>query len=288
MAGSLKPAALTVAQYPMALKPSVGYEKQLYVSFDAHADLGFLDIVAVNSGVSTQSVPDNQQLSSVPQELLAMLDESAYLGTADLVLTIPVVYADDTTGSGTATFKVPTYSQDQTRNFEKGHGVQVDLNAAKKVKSVTWGSITVVAAADAIGARVRLIGCPTLDPTSSGTFKKIGLRTQLNYDPKIPMPTAIQDGRDKGAYIKAGEIEIGTLEISAKPVTAVDGLQRYLGRRVTGWVKDVKEDKLHVQNIFFFGLYMSAKPTIGESIEPETWAATAMYERTPFIPAAGA
>lgn len=288
MSLSLKPIALTTADYPVALKAALGYEKQLFVSFSPHTDLGRIEVLNVNSGVVNYNVADNAQLSDVPQELMMFLEEAHNFGGSDVVVSIPVVYDDLTTATVTGTLTIPAYANNQSRNFPQGFGCQIAHNAAKKVKSINWGGISIAATALALGAKLRIIGMPSLDASSGGTFNKIGYRVSLNYDPKIPIPTAVQDGRDLGACIKAGEIAIGSLEISAKNPSDMDSLKRYLGRDVTGWVKEVKEDKLHVQNIFFLGLYMSAKPNIGESVEPEVWNATAMYRYTSFIVAGGA
>jgi hypothetical protein len=128
-----------------------------------------------------------------------------------------------------------------------------------------------------------LFGVPSLDATINGTFRKIATKVSLNYDPQVPMPTAIQDGREKGKYIKSGEIEIGSLEITAKIPSGADGLARVNGRPVTGWVQELKEDKLNTQNILLLGLIMTAKQKNGESVDPSSLDATAMYEVFAFI-----
>jgi hypothetical protein len=92
------------------------------------------------------------------------------------------------------------------------------------------------------------------------------------------MPHPIQCGRDKAAFVKPGEIEEGKLDITAKIPTESDGLARVNGIRVTGLVKDVKEDKLDVQHTFLIGLIMTSKVSSGESVDPATLAAEALYE----------
>lgn len=278
----LRPNDLTSLQYKMALKPSLGYEKQLLVSTQSHTDLGVMVVKAVNSGVYTPNVADNLALADLPQELLLTLDNDVS-GDAAAVITVVGTDQNDSALTGIATFEPPGYAQDQTYGFPKGWAQQVvTSDATKKFKTVTSVTATTASAAW-VDAKLRMFGVPTADDTVNGTFRLIGTKTTLNFDPKTPMPTAIQSGRDKGAYIKPGEIEIGNLEITAKIPSGSDGLARVNGRRVTGWIREMKEDKLNTQNIFILGLIMTSKEKNGESVEPSTLDATSMYEVYAFI-----
>ena len=277
----LKPIDLTSDQYKVALKPSLGYEKQLLVSTQQHTDLGVLAITAANVGVYSPNVADNAQLLAIPQELFVTLD-SDVLGTAACVVTIIGTDQADAILTGIATFRPPGYAQDQTFGFPKGWAHQVEVTAGKMFKTIT--SVTPTTAnASWVGVHLHVFGVPTADDTSAGTFRLINTKVSLNFDPKTPMPTAIQSGRDKGAYIKPGEIEIGALEISSKIPCAADSLSRVNGRRVTGWIRELKEDKINTQNIFILGLIMTSKEKNGESVEPSTLDATSMYEVFAFI-----
>ena len=104
----------------------------------------------------------------------------------------------------------------------------------------------------------------------------------------MPLPHSVQCGRDLSAFIKAGEIPEGTLEVTAKIPTFSDGLARINGRRVTGMIKEVKEDKLDTMHIFLFGLILTSKVSVGESTDPATLAANAKYEDIAFMLAQGA
>jgi len=267
----LRPTDLTAAQYPMALKPTLGYELQLFVSTQQSVEPGTLAVVAANSGVYTPSQADVLALAAAPVELIAELETDANCGPTDLVVT---VVGTDSTGAaltGTATFGVPAYSSFTERVFPKGYGAQVTTAGNSPFKTIT--SVTVAADAAAIGVKVALFGIPALS-----TFRKIGCKTQLNFDPKVPLPHSVQCGRDLSAFIKAGEIPEGVLDITAKIPTFSDGLSRVNGRRVTGMIKEVKEDVLDTMHVFLMGLIMSAKATAGESVDAATLTATAKYE----------
>ena len=58
----LGPTPIEPADFPMALKPTLGYELQLYVSTQLSVELGTLNIAAVNGGVYTPSAADNAAL----------------------------------------------------------------------------------------------------------------------------------------------------------------------------------------------------------------------------------
>ena len=274
---SLKPVDLAVADYKVALKPTLGYEQQLYVSTQPTTELGTIEVVAPNSGTYTPNQADNLNLAAVPQELLVMLNSGDLdLGSA-LTVTINGLDSNNAAVTGVAVFQPPVYSADQSFGFQRGwsHEATTTVTPGKKFKSIL--SVSVGYAGAAL-PQLRIFGVPSLDASAQGTFRKIATKVTLNYDPQVPMPTAVQDGREKGKYIKLGEIEIGSLEITAKIPSGCDGLARVNGRRVTGWVKELKEDKLNTQNILMMGLVMTSKQKNGESVEPSTLDATAMFE----------
>src|ERR1051326_4371762 len=83
----LRPKDLAPTDYTVALKPTFGYEQQLYVSTQASVELGMLEVTAPNSGVYTASVADNAALAGAPLELLAELESDVNCGDSDLVVT---------------------------------------------------------------------------------------------------------------------------------------------------------------------------------------------------------
>lgn len=273
----LKPTDLTQSQYAVALKPALGYELQLYVSQQPATNLGTIEVVAPNSGTYTPNVSDNLVLAGVPQELLVALNRDVDLGGQALTVTVNGTDSTNAPCTGIAVFQPPAYAQDQSFAFPArwAHEVTTTGQAGKKWKAVLSVSIAYAGAAT---PEILLLGMPSADFTSQGTFVKIGTKVNIDYDPKVPMPTAVQDGRDKGKYIKTGEIEIGKLEITAKSPDAADGLQRINGRRVTGWLREAKEDQVNTQNIFVGGLIVTVTASAGESVEPFSLKGTGMFE----------
>ena len=161
---------------------------------------------------------DTAALAAVPAELLAVLEGDVNCGATDLVLTVTGTDSSGAALTGAATFKVPTYSQFTDRIFPKGYAVEV----VPTVDGKLWKTITNVTVVNdgtiPWNLSMALFGVPSLS-----TFRKIGCKTQLNYDPKVPLPHSVQCGRDLSAFIKAGEIPEGALDITAKIPTFSDG-----------------------------------------------------------------
>jgi hypothetical protein len=277
---SLRPTSLTAQQYVLATKPALGYEQQLYVSTELACTPGSLLVAGVNSGVYTPSVADNAILNGEPQELMCVLTTQLE-DSANVVLTVTGTDEDNNALTGTATFAPPAYAQDQSVTFPKSWAVEV----IPGTEGALWKTITnvsIVCTGLAQNAAFNIVGVPSIS-----SYKLIATKVSLNYDPKAPLPTAVQNGRDLGAFIKAGNIDIGNLEINGKVPTSADGLQRYNGVRVTGLIKEVKENQVGTMNIFLVGLIMTAKAKVGEDQTPNTLDATAMYEQIGFILAGG-
>lgn len=282
---SLKPADLAAADYKTALKPQLGFEQQLLVSTQQYTELGTIEVVAPNSGTYTANVADNVQLALVPQELAVVLNTADIDLGAPLTVTVNGLDSNSAPVTGVAVFQPPAYAQDQSFGFQRGwaHEATTLGAAGKKWKQILSVSIAYAGSPGTTIPELRIFGLPPLDNSSAGTFRLIGTKVSLDFDPKVPMPTAIKDGQDNGKYIKPGDIDVGKLTISAKIPSGADGLSRVNGRRVTGWVRELKESRLPTQNIILMGLIMTSKQKNPEGQDPATLDADAMYEVIAFI-----
>lgn len=277
----LQPPTIVTSQFPVALKPTLGFEQQLYISTQNYQDLGFFAVVAPNSGVATMSVPGAAALGNVPQELLVMLDADVTAANG-LMITVSGLDGNNTAGTWAGTFQPPKYAQDQAFDFPYRYGLNLlpQNSTAATCKVIQNITISGDAPGGWVNANLRFLGMPSLS-----TFILIGTKVSIDLDPKVPMPTAIQNGRDRGAFIKGGEIDIGQCDITVKEPTSADGISRYRGKRVTGWVRETKEQTLDTQYIFLCGLIMTPKQSIPEGQEPVTQRATGMFEKYTSIPA---
>lgn len=275
----LGPKTIAVSAYPVATKPLLGFEQQLYVTTQPFTDLGILTVTALNSGTYTASAANNALLATAPQQLLCICETTDVLGAGPLVVQAIGTDLNGNPLSGVATFTPPGYAQDKSYDICQHRAaeflpyqsnVYVDGTAFKTITSI----VPIGADATYTNARFRVVGMPAVS-----AFIKIGTKINLEIDPKIQEPVAIQDGSDKGAFIKPGEIPVGSLTISTKEPSSADGLRRYSGHTLTGLVQEVKQDFLPTQSIYIGGLYIAAKPKGSEGQEAVTLECTAMYQR---------
>lgn len=264
--------------YPMATKPLLGFEQQLWVSTQPFTDLGLLTVTGVNSGTYTANTAPNTVLASAPQELLCILETTGLLGDSPLV--VQVVGADKHGNplSGVATFTPPGYAQD--RNYDIHQHRAVDVIPYQNDVWVDGTPFMTISAVTPLGAsaaylnsQFRLAGFPPL-----ASLIKIGTKISAEFDEKVQDPVAIQDGKDKGKYIKPGTIPVGTLTISSKDPVSADGLRRYNGLALTGVIEEVKQDVLHTQHVWLGNLFITAKPKGGEGEDPVTLECNALYQ----------
>lgn len=275
----LRPPTISVANYPVATKPLLGFEQQMYVCVEPFTDLGLLNIGALNSGTYTAQTADNAQLAVTPQKLLCICETTGITNPSGAL--IVQVIGTDAAGaalSGVATFTPPGYAQSQAFDVGQRRAVEVIPWQAGVVadtaKFKTISAVNVLQAdAGYLYADFRVAGFPDVSQ-----FTKIGTKVNFEMDPKIQEPVAIQDGKDRGRYVKPGEIPVGTANISTKDAVSADGLRRYNGQTVTGLVIEKKQDRITTLHTFLGGLIMTAKPRGGEGQDAVMLEATAMYQ----------
>ena len=273
----LRPATIDPTNYQMALRPLQGYERRVMVSLSETWEIGTFTIIGLNSGVFTPNAAQVAALSAEPRELAFVLDTPADAGVGGQIV-ITVNGTDSTTAalsSKTATIAVPAYSSLTRATFPRGYGAEVAVTEGTKWKTVTPGSMTVAAPAACANVRLKLLAIPSYD-----TFSLIGCRAAVDFTVKVQQPFAIPCGIDMGAYIKPGEITVGSLSISAKILNGAEGLSRINGRRVTGLLRDMKEDTLNVQNTYLGGLIISGNESAPEGAEPAMFQAQGLFEQS--------
>ena len=109
----LRPPDLTSGQYPLATKPSLGYEQQLWISTGQYTDVGAFTIISANSGVAALGAPSAAQLAGAPQELMLQLD-SPVIADGQLVLTVIGTDINNAAATYVATITPPGYARKNT------------------------------------------------------------------------------------------------------------------------------------------------------------------------------
>lgn len=269
----LKPPDLTVPQYPVALKPTLGFEQQLLYSTQPALELGTFAVQGLNSGTYTPNIAENLALSALPAELLMILDDDINV-TTDPVLTIVGTDIASTALNVNATIKPPAYSQLQAKVYPKGWAA--DLTLGKLAKTVT--SVTIACDAALAGTKIRVFAVPSVE-----TFTLLSTKTKLDWDSRAPKPHSIQNGRNMSQWVKRGEIPEGKCSFTGKVPSMCDGLSRINGVPVTGLIRELKEDKIVTCNVFLTGLVLTSAMSTGESVDPATLTADGLYQETGFI-----
>lgn len=270
----LRPPPLTAAQYGAAVnRPLQGYERRLLVSLEQIYEVGSYEILGLNSGTYTANYAESQALSADPRELLVVLDTGVD-GPEGGTIALTINGKDEANAdqlNKAATIQAPTWSSETRGNFPRGYAAEVVVTEGKKWKSIS--SITVAAGATYANARLLVLAVPPLS-----TFRLISCRTDLEFTRKTQAPFPIQCGIDEGRFIKPGNISVGNLSVSAKIFNGAEGLARINGQRVTGLLKDLKEDIYLTQHVFLKGLIISGNESAPEGAEPASFSAQGMFE----------
>lgn len=275
----LRPSDLASSDYGVALRPTQGYAEKLLVSNEQSVELGALEIVAANSGVYTADTANNLALADNPQEVLVTLETPASLGAngATLVVSFTGTYSDDSAMTGTATLKVPVYAKDQSAELPSTISAEVIRNdLTKDIKTLVYAGVT--AGVTTVGVRISVFGLP-----GATSFQQIACKENFTWNPKTQDSIGIRCGKDPNAFVLPGDIMDGTLDVTAKVQSEVDGLMRVMGRRCTGKIIVTKEDVLPVMHVYLLGLVIGAKRTAPEGADPSTITGTGKYEDAPIL-----
>jgi hypothetical protein len=126
------------ADLAIANTPELGGEsKRTKISFEEVGLVAEIAMGAPASGTMTPAIPAFDFDDASGNDLVVRA-KTAIVSDDDVVLTFGVTFQDNTTGSATASFSVPSYAQNQSSNLPMG--LAVDLigtagNSGKKVKS---------------------------------------------------------------------------------------------------------------------------------------------------------
>ncbi len=282
----LAPSALQTADLKIALKPTAGYEQQLYASTDSYTNPGDFLVTGLNSGTLNKPTADTTQLLAKPQELIAVLDGPVN-SVQNIVLTVVGLDQFGAAFNGTATFAPPSYVQNQEQEYPKCWGVDVlPVTAGQKCASIT--SVSVACLAIIAPVTVKLFGVPSfanvsnqpIPPAQAGSYKLISAKTKIDWDPRVPMPHSVQVGRNLSKFVKQGEIPEGKLSITQKIGSVGDGLMRINGVAVTGLIREVKEDRVETMRTYLLGLTVQAKVSTGQSVEDAEATGEGLYEES--------
>lgn len=231
------PAAIADIDIPSAETPELGGESKAYVSFEPWRLIADIKQPVADSGVATM----NQAFDlPVGGHDLQMVSVNGARSAVELVMTLGVTFADNSTGTATATFAIPARSKNQS--FWIPQGIAVDVmgvgaGAGKKIKYVN-PTLTSVVGGDTNNIFM-LVALP-----EEATYSLIGCVRNKNAVLPIPKSKSIACGMNGSAFVKTARSEPGTLTISQAYVDYMDGLARINGHFVTVRIDTLKDERL--------------------------------------------
>lgn len=263
---------IPAALLPIARSKVIGAENIVKFNYDPVVDVASILMQNPTSGTLTGTAgftAESGGLDMVVRCANGVRSDSA------LVLTFGVTFADDTSGSATATLAPPSWAKDQSYNFPQGFSV--DLigtagNSGKKVKTVdTLTSIT----GGSGGSRFEVVSLPD----TLAEFVEIGC--VKSNEPKLPVTksVAIPCRYDGSSDVKKGRSEPGSLDVSSRLNTYGDGLTRLNGHAVTAMSELWKEDQVLTERIVYENWRVQANPKTGDGDDEAEVTASGMFER---------
>jgi hypothetical protein len=259
---------LSAADAAVANSPELGGESRLSMSYEDFGVIGEITQAAPNSGTFAAQVPAFSYESTGND--LALLCKTAVRSSVPVVITFGVTFGDNTTGTATATFSIPSYSQNQSYNLPAG--LAVDVNgvgggAAKTIKIIN--SMTVVGGA--ANNVFQLVSLPS-------TWYPIGCAKKKDMTPNVPKAVPIACGLNASAFTKYGLSDPGQLDLEALHFTYADGLTRFQGDRASAKVDVYKDGRVLSERVIMGGFRAAVKNPKGDGNDEARDTTTGFFE----------
>jgi hypothetical protein len=206
----------------IARKPTIGEEKELYLSSEPGQRIGSWEGVANGSG--TYTADSSASLAVAGQDLHLVVNEELLGNAANPFFIVTGTDQADAALVGSGTFSSPSYARVSGYEFQQGIAVDVKVPATKLFKTVTNVTCNNVK----LGGKVELISLPT-EPS----WQFIGCVESLTANPGTRPPHSIACGFKGSAFVVLGRTPVNTLEFTTKYFGVVDGVNRFAGRSVS-------------------------------------------------------
>lgn len=277
----LRPANISAANIPIAVKPLLGKEKKLFISLKPAIEVGSATITGAGALTQTLNNAGGVQLTARPSNLLVKLEEEVDLGATAGVIGVVGTDENDAVISGAARFANPTYAQEQGYRFPAGTSREVLVSGlSRKFKTMTV-IVPQAINAEALGGKLSVFGLP-----APGDFQLVGCRVNLDYPDESRESVNIACGGDDSAFVKPGQKPVREFTVSVKLPTYSDGLKRYSGMsNLVLRLDSDKEERVISDREFLMGVHLMGRHTDPEASEASTLECSGKYEDYAHIPA---
>lgn len=249
-----QPAAILPEDLEAALAPAIGGEHIVKVTEEPWGHVADLLQPEAASGVMT--LDTGYELPDTGKVLQIMVDRSGARSSVEMSVTLGVTFADDTTGTATATFTIPDYVPNQSFNLPIGAGVEFIPSVDKLIKLVNTVNSVV---GGAVNNKFQIVALPNLD-----SFVRVGCTDQANFKLPVGSSISIPCGLNPSRYTKRGRGEPGTLTVSERWTSYLTGLTRLNGFFCSAMVEIVKEERIVTDRIVVNRWRPMAGPNIGD------------------------
>ncbi len=255
------PAALTVGQYHLPNEPLLGGNLEASVVAAEGYALADFAITQSGTGVLTANTSDAARQLADPRHVVVMLDTPIADAGADIIFTVSGV---DINGAsfidGRCVFQIPAYAQNQTRTFERCWTQDLVLQATgAKVASIS--AVAVSCQAGANNSRFKFFGVPDLT-----AFAKVGCSTQMGFNIRAQEGVPVACRLNPSAFTVGGMLQEGRLAVGAKQLSEADGLNRFVGRKVTGLLEAQRFNKVVTERYLFLSWWPTSTKDVPEGV----------------------
>jgi len=257
--------SVTAAQLDTARSPIIGEDVVVSFAPENCQKRGFFRATGATTGAYTSA--GGAPIPTAGRDIFARVASAKFSGVASsaMTLTLDVTLDDDTTGTATATFHIPTWSTAQANIFPIG--VATDFtpvgagNADKKIKAIIgFDACTNMVA----GNKIEIFTSPNL-----ADFVEIeGCRGKGGAF-NLPKVIQIGAGRETVEWTKLGRGDSNPLKIECVNRGALEQLARFSGQQGTVLFSYIKDDSVLAQYTLFSGFWPQAAgeiPDTGETM----------------------
>lgn len=249
---------ITGAAVLSAQSPEIGVESTVRASQAEVYRIGTIFVDA--AGNATWAARSGVTLPTLGQDLHLRADDGAVGLLVVPTVTLNCTLADDTVGTAIAALSVPSWLPEQAIVFPVAAAadfVPVGVgNSAKLIKAVAGVSASA-------GLPNNTEWSVWASPPASA-FVELGWKRGANTPYQVPGVVQIADGYRAVAATKKGRNEQVNYSFEFGHVSAMGGMARYNGHRITVWETIKKDKTVHTENVILTGFRPNASPARGD------------------------
>jgi hypothetical protein len=249
---------ITGAAVLTAQNPEIGVESTIWASPVEVFRVGTVRVDA--AGVAAWEARPGIVLPVLGLDLHLRADDGAIGGLVAPSVTLDVTLDDDVETTAVASLLVPSWVSDPSITFPVGSAVDfVPTGLGNSAKLI----VEVLGIDSSAGLPANTEWSVWASPPAAN-FIQLGWKRGANAPYQVPGVVQIADGYRAVAATKKGRQEQVSYSFEFAHVSAMGGMARYNGHRISVLEKVIKDKAVHTENIVFTGYRPSASPSRGD------------------------